>query len=190
MAIVSSAVTTAIMTAGAPNLNGPTWGAVAGAVGNAVGQWVKTGGIQAQGLVVGTAGGGLVNGKMQCMVMPLPGTLQGVGLLGLSAAKMGNAIGLGFCDAFNASATYVGGSAIATNGADASKVVFANAGSLIGLLTNNLGALGIVGLQAGTLAAGIGNGIAAIAMTGVGVGGSVGTPAPMAAMGTSKTVVV
>jgi hypothetical protein len=190
MAVVGKAVTTAIIAAG-PKLVGPTWLKVADAVGVSVAQWLKAAGVQATGVTVGVAGGGNVNGKVGVVPSPLPGTIQAAGLVGITAAQIATAVGLGFSSAFNASNQYTGVSAGVGNGVETiTKVTTANAGALITILTGNLAAKKIVGLNAAKLAAGIGNGIAAIALTGTGAGVAAGSPSPVPAAGTSKSTVV
>ncbi len=190
MAVAAKAVSAAILTAG-PTLTGTTWFKVADAVGASVAQWLKAGGVQARGVTAGVAGGGSVNGKMAVIPAALPGTIQAAGLVGITGGQIATAVGMGFSSAFNATATYTGVSTGVGNGAEPfTKVTKANSGLLITLLTGNLAAKKIVGLNAATLAAGIGNGIAAIALTGMGAGGVVGSPSPVPATGSSKSMVV
>ena len=190
MAVTGKAVSMAIIAAG-PKLVGPTWLKVADAVGVSVAQWLKVAGVRTTGATAGVAGGGTVTGKVGVAPMALPGTIQAAGLVGITGGQIATAVGMGFSSAFNASNQFTGVSTGVGIGVEVvTKVTAANAGSLITILTGNLAAKKITGLNAAKLAAGIGNGIATIALTGVGAGVAAGSPSPVPATGTSKSVVV
>jgi hypothetical protein len=95
-------------------------------------------------------------------------------------------------NALSTSAGYVGVSAGVGVGTDLSKVVYADAALLTGLLTANFAAVGLLGPTALRFAGGVGAGLATLALTGTGVipGIVTGVPSPAPSVGTSTSKVV
>ena len=184
----------AVIAAGVPTgLVGPSFFRLAGAVGVGTAGWFATtfGATVMTGVSAGVAGVGSVNGKV--IVPPNPGivigTLAGVGLVGPSAIKLGIAVGMGVPMAISAAGLYTGVSAGVGFGGSVDKVVFANAASLIPMLSASMAAVGMVGPSAQKLAIGLGGGISLLVMTGLGIGVVTGPVAPSPGMGVTTSFI-
>jgi hypothetical protein len=193
MAVVSAAITSAIIAAGQAIFPGSqNLPRIASAVGKTLPQWLPLPtNVLAQGATVGVAGVGTVNGKLFVLngaVLVVAGLNQ-AGINGPSAQGIGSAVGSGVASVLNSSLQYSGTSAGVGVGADTSKISLSNAGTLISLLLGNLQASQINGQQAARLATGLGNGIANLVQTGFGFGGVTGSPSPVSAVSTSISLV-
>jgi hypothetical protein len=186
MALAGPAITSAIIAAG-PTLKGADFLKIASAVGNGVASWALIpANLALQGVTTGVVGGGVVNGKVFVVPAPLvPGSVASVGLLGMMAPTLAQAVGIGVATAFNASAQYQGVSSGVGVGTDVSKVSVANGPSLILMLQGVMNSSGLVGGDVPRLASGLGTGIAALLLTGTGAGAVTGPAGPSPAGGTS-----
>lgn len=154
--------------------------------------------VKLQGQATGVAGAGAVNPvTTKFTVIPavpiMSGALIGAGLVGPLAQSLSVVVTLGIAQAFTQNAQYAGPVAGVSNGADATKVVSANAGTLYNLLNGtcilNLGP----GMALPRMVTGLSNGISQLILTGTGVGACVGVPAPIPPVpstGMSNSVVV
>lgn len=193
MAVVSAALTSAIIAAGQATFPGSqNLPRIASAVGKSLPQWLPIPtNVLAQGATVGVAGVGTVNGKMFVLngaALVVAGLNQ-AGISGPSAQGLGTAVGSGVASVLNSSMQYSGTSPGVGSGADTSKVSLSNSGTLIGILLANLQAAQVNGQQAPRLASGLGLGIANLVQTGFGFGGVAGSPSPVPAVSTSISLV-
>jgi hypothetical protein len=193
MALVSAAITSAIISAGQAVYPGSqNLPRIASAVGKSVPSWIPLPtNVLVKGATVGVAGVGSVNGKLFVTggtALVVAG-LQQAGINGPSAAGLGTAVGAGLSSVLNSAAQYSGTSAAVGVGGDVSKVSLSNSGTLIAILLGNLQASGINGQTAARLAQGLGLGIAQMVQTGYGFGGVTGSPSPIPAVGTSISLV-
>jgi hypothetical protein len=193
MAVVSAAITSAIIAAGQATFPGSqNLPRIASAVGKSIPQWLPIPtNVLAQGATVGVAGAGTVQGKMFVLngaALVVAGLNQ-VGINGPSAQGLGTAIGAGVASVLNSSMQYSGTSAGVGVGADVSKVSLSNSATLVGILLANLQAAQVNGQQAPRLASGLGLGIANLVQTGFGFGGVTGSPSPVPAVSTSISLV-
>ena len=192
MAVASAAITGSILAIANASFPGTkNMPLIATAVGNAMLSWLPIFfNVLNQGVTVGVAGSGTVNGKMFFVPNGATiGTLQAAGINGINATGIGTSVENGTAAILNSSAQYTGSSIGVGVGADVSKVSFANSATLIGILIGNLQAAGINGTLASQLGTGLGNGLATLVATGYGFGGVVGSPSPIPAAGTSISVV-
>jgi hypothetical protein len=167
---------------------------VAQGVANAIMAWISNPiNVQVQGSTAGVAGAGTVAGKM---LFPSPGGpivangLRTSGVIGVTAAGVGQAIGTGVATALNSSAQYQGTSAGVGTGADVSKVARANKATLQPLLISNLQAARVNGVTVTRLSIGLALGIADLVLTGTGLGGVTGSASAVAATSTSISVIL
>jgi hypothetical protein len=184
-------ITTAILSA-APGLAGPVWVRTAAGIGSGVQAWLATpGNVNLVGVVTGVTGGGVVTGKLTVVPTPLPVNVAvaGVGLLGPEAQLAAVAIGLGVGQALNGFAAY-GGVATGAVGPEVSRVVSANASSLVPLLAGSFESQGLRGPLALKFAAALGPGIAGIVLTGIGTGVATGPGGPFPSVGSSFSSVI
>ena len=193
MAVVSAALTSAIIAAGQATFPGSqNLPRIASAVGKSIPIWLPIPtNVLAQGVTVGVAGAGTVNGKMFVLngaALVVAGLNQ-VGINGPSAQGLGTAIGAGVASVLNSSMQYSGASAGVGVGTDVSKVSLSNSATLVGILLGNLQAAQVNGQQAPRLASGLGLGIANLVNTAFGFGGVVGSPSPVPAVSTSISLV-
>ena len=192
MAVTSAAITTAII--GVSNATFPgsqSMPKIASAVGKSMVVWLPLFfNVLAQGVSVGTAGAGSVNGKM--FFVPNGGTvasLKAAGIKGPNATGLGTSVENGVALVLNASAQYTGFSVGVGVGGDVTKVSFVNSATLIGILIPNLKAAGINGPLTAQLGTGLGNGLATLVNTGFGFGGVAGPPSIIPAVGSSISLV-
>jgi len=193
MALVSAAITSAIITAGQAVFPGSQdLPRIASAVGKSVPSWIPLPtNVLVKGSTVGVAGAGSVNGKLFFAggtALVIAG-LQQAGINGQSAAGLGTAVGSGLATVLNSAAQYSGISAGVGVGGDVSKISLSNSATLIGILLANLQASGVNGQMAPRVAQGLGIGIADMVQTGFGFGGVTGSPSPVPATGTSISLV-
>ena len=191
MALVGSAITSAILAAG-PSLTGTLWVELAKAVGTSVASWAtKQSNVLVKGTVSGFAGGGSVLGKFTVIAAPgkVTQAFSAAGLSGSLAPQMATAIAVGVANALNASAQYKGTAAGAI-GADVSSVSFTNAATLVAAIIRNLAAANITGTMGISFAKGCGNGIAAMLGNGNGAGTATGGAGPIPSSGTSISALV
>jgi hypothetical protein len=193
MAVVSAALTSAIIAAGQAIFPGSqNLPRIASAVGKSLPQWLPIPtNVLAQGACVGVAGAGTVQGKLFVLngaALVVAGLNQ-VGINGPSAQGLGTAVGSGVASVLNSSLQYSGTSAGVGVGADTSKVRRSNSATLVGILLTNLQAAQVNGQQAPRLASGLGIGIANLVQTGFGFGGITGSPSPVPAVSTSISLV-
>lgn len=161
---------------------------IASAVGTAVATWMRLpSNVVLQGVTVGVVGSGVVNGKLFVAggAVLVVAALQEAGVAGPTSVGLGKVVGAGVVTAITSSAQYIGTSVGVSVGSDTSKVVFANALTLVTSLYGNLLARGMSGSVTPLLAKGLGNGISSLVATGYGLGGVSGAPSPTAGLGTS-----
>jgi len=173
----------------------PQWVRLTEAIGLGVVTWASANPVNLYlvGAAAGTLGAGTVQGKL--IVPPEPGVVIGAfmsaGIVGVRASEMATAISLGVSMSFTQSGMYMGPVAGASAGVDVSKVVSANAPTLIGQIQGMLSASMILGIGSVKLATACGNGIAANLMLGTGTGPVVPlAPGPLPGAGTSPTSMV
>jgi len=193
MAVVSAAITSAIIAAGQATFPGSqNLPRIASAVGKSLPQWLPIPtNVLAQGATVGLAGAGTVQGKMFVLngaALVVAGLNQ-VGINGPSAQGLGTAVGSGVASVLNSSLQYSGTSAGVGSGSDTSKISLSNSATLVGILLSNLQASQVNGQQAPRLASGLGLGIANLVQTGFGFGGVSGSPSVVPAVSTSVSLV-
>ncbi len=192
MAVTSAAITAAIV--GVANARFPgskNMPQIALAVGRSLLQWlpIQTN-VLVQGVTIGVAGTGAVNGKIQFVSNGATiGTLAAAGIRGTNSLGIAISVENGVASALNASAQYTGSSIGVGVGSDTCKVALANSGTLIGILIPNLQGAGVNGTLAAQLGTGLGNGLATLIQTGYGFGGVTGSPSPVSASGTSLSLV-
>lgn len=187
MPLAPPAITAAILAAG-PDLRGPSWIKLATTVGIAVAAWSQLpANVTLQGVTTGAVGSGIVTGKLSVIPAPLPvpAAVAAASLLGLDAASVGRAVGLGVAAAVNASATYQGASVGVGSGTDVSKVTLSNGPTLVAALGLAASSTGLVGVNVPRICAGLGPGIAALLLTGTGIGVVAGPVGPAPSAGTS-----
>lgn len=192
MAVASAAITGSILAIANASFPGTkNMPLIATAVGNAMLSWLPIIiNVLNQGVTVGVAGSGSVNGKMFFTPNGATiGTLQAAGINGINSTGIGTSVENGTAAILNSSAQYTGVSFGVGVGGDVSKISFANSATLIGILIGNLQAAGINGTLAAQLGTGLGNGLATLVATGYGFGGVAGSPSPIPAVGTSISVV-
>jgi len=193
MAITTASLSGAIISFGQARFPGSqTIPKIAPAVARSILSWVSAPvNVTMQGITVGTAGVGSVNGKLLLSGPPniVSAGLAQAGVTGPSSAGIGLSVGAGILSTFNASAQYTGASAGVGTGSDTSKVTQANPATLIPILLANLTANTVAGISNTTFATGIATGIANLLLTGAGIGGVVGSASPVGAAGTSVSVV-
>lgn len=193
MAVVSAAITGAIIAAGQATFPGSqNLPRIASAVGKTLPSWLPIPtNVLAQGVTVGVAGAGNVQGKMFVLngaALVVAGLNQ-AGINGPAAQGLGTAVGSGVASVLNSSLQYSGTSPGVGVGSDSSKVSLSNSATLIALLLTNLQASQVNGQQAPRLATGLGTGISNLVQTGFGIGGVTGSPSPVAASSTSVSLV-
>lgn len=193
MAVVTAALTSAILAAGQATFPGSqNLPKIASAIGKSIPQWLPIPtNVLVQGVTAGVAGGGSVNGKMfvQNGVALVVAGLNQAAVNGPSAQGLGTAVGSGVASVLNSSLQYTGASPGVGVGTDTSKVTLSNSATLIGILLSNLQAAQVNGQQAPRLASGLGLGIANLVQTATGVGGVAGSPSPIPAVSTSISTV-
>jgi len=193
MAITTAALTGAITAVAQAQFPGSqVTPQLASAVSRSVIAWISTPtNVNVVGVTAGTSGTGSVNGKMQFtgpgggLVLP---ALNAAGVKGPSSTGIGTSVGAGVLSTLNASAQYSGASFGVGVGTDVSKVVRANAATLIPIMLGNFQAQSVGGPNGPQLARGLSNGIASIVLTGTGFGGVVGLGSPVGGTGTSTSV--
>ena len=173
----------------------PGWVRLTEAIGLGVTAWATANPVNLYlvGAAAGTIGAGTVQGKL--LVPPAPplviGAFAGAGIVGIKAAEVATAISIGVSMSFSQSGMYMGPVAGASAGADVSKVVAANAPTLIGMLQGSMAGMAMVGITTPQLATAIGNGIAANLMLGTGTGVVIpAAPGPLPGAGVSPASVV
>jgi hypothetical protein len=194
MAVVSAAITSAILAAGQGIFPGSqNLPRIASAVGKSIPSWLPLPtNVLVQGVTTGVLGGGTVNGKLFVTggaALVVAG-LASAGMTGPAASGLGAAVGSGVASVLNSTAQYFGSSPGVGVGSDVSKVSLSNSATLIGILLGNLQGSGVNGPLASQLATGLGTGIAGIVQTGFGFGGVTGSPSPIPAASTSLSTVL
>jgi len=172
MALTPAGVTGAIIAAG-PELKGPTWIRLAGAVGVGIVTWaVVPSNLVVTGVTSGAAGGGSVNGKLSVVPQPLPvpAAAAAQALLGFVTPSMMRAIGVGTAVAFTTQGQYTGVSAGVAVGSDIAKVVTANPVTLIAALQAAMNGSGMLGFLVPRIATAVGTGVSGLLLTGTGTG--------------------
>lgn len=169
-------------------MQGPAWIQLAGVIGSAVFAWSQSpSNLSLQGVTTGVAGGGFVTGTIFVRPIPLPvsASLDAAGLVGVDAALIGQAVGIGVATTFSASATYQGTSAGVGSGTDVSRISVANGPALVLALNAAAATAGLRGVSVPRISTGLGPGIAALLLTGTGTGVVSGPSGPAPAVGTS-----
>lgn len=187
MPVAPSTISQAILAAG-PDLKGASWVRLTAVIGIAVAAWAQVpANLALQGVTAGAVGAGTVTGKVYVVPAPLPvpAAMALAGLLGLDAASVGRAVGLGVAAAFNASAAYQGVSVGVGTGTDVSKVSLSNGPSLVAALSLAATSSGMTGVDIPRVMAGLGPGIATLLLTGTGTGVVAGPVGPSPGAGTS-----
>jgi hypothetical protein len=118
------------------------------------------------------------------------GAFSGAGLNGPLALPLATAITLGLSQAFNTLGQYSGVVAGVGVGSDISKIVVANAPSLVGMLEVTLRAAMGPGAALSLFTTGLGTGIASLLLLGTGMAPITGATAGIPAAGSSTSVVV
>lgn len=189
MALTPPALSAAIIAAG-PELKGPDWFRLAGALALGIVTWaVVPANLGLVGVTTGGAGTGVVNGKVSVVPQPLPvpAAAASQGMLGFLTPSMMRAIGMGTAISFNATAQYQGVSAGVGAGSDVAKVAIANPASLVALLQSTLMANGFLGLDVPRVALAVGTGVPTLLLTGTGLGVVTGGAGPVPAVGASTS---
>jgi len=174
-----------------PN-TGVGWVMLTEGVGLGVQNWINANpmNLLMVGSTNGLAGAGMVSGKMFCPPAPplVIGACTGAGMTGIMTSALATSVAIGLSNTINQTGFYMGPSAGVSGGADISKVVVSNAGSLIPMILGGMASVGMTGVTLPILATGLGNGIALnIALAfGTGIVAPV-APAPSAASGASPT---
>lgn len=187
MALTPPMITAAIAAAG-PELKGIVWVRLTVVLGIAVATWAQVpANLAMQGVTTGAAGSGVVTGKMAVTPAPLPvpAAVSAATVVGLDAASVARAVGLGVAAAFNASATYQGVSVGVGSGTDVSKVSLSNGPSLVAAIQAAALSTAFGGVVMPRVATGLGTGIAALLLTGTGIGVVAGPVGPAPGAGTS-----
>jgi hypothetical protein len=191
---LSPPILQAAIQAAAPDLMGTGWLRLATAIGTAVGSWALVpSNVTVLGVTAGSAGSGVVNGKLFVVPQPLPvsAAVSAAALLGVHTPALARAIGVGVANAFNSSAVYQGTSVGVGAGTDTVVRVVANGGTLSALLSSVAAGMGLQGVWIPQLSAALGTGISGLLMSGTqGVGAVTGATGPMPAAGTSISRVV
>lgn len=151
--------------------------------------------VQLAGLAVGTAGAGTLNVVTTKVIVPpnpplVIGSLSSAGLVGPLALSLGTIVGQAIPKTMLTYGQYTGAAVGVGNGADASKVVFANGPALTAILQPLLNSFVGPGPASLFMAQGLGTGIAALMLTGTGTGTVVGPPSPAPATGPTTSVLV
>lgn len=178
-------ITAAIFAAG-PDLRGISWARFVPVLGSALAAWAQVpGNLVINGVTTGVAGAGSVFGTLAVPPNPIPviGASASAGMLGVSAAGMARAVGVGVAASF--STTYVGVSAGVGAGTDISRVVIANGPALTAAITTAATAAGMGGVLIPQIAVGFGTGISILLLTATGIGVVTGPAGPIPGGGTS-----
>ena len=193
MPTLAPALTASIIAAG-PTLKGPSFFKTAAAVGQGVSAWLLLGPAATvmTGSVTGTAGAGVVNGKLFVVpVVPAMTAAFAANLMvGPTAAKLAAAVTMGLANNLNATATYKGVAAGVGAGPDISKVTAAIPATLIPILVGSFASKGMVGPSALRLSTAIAVGTCAVIMTGTGTGVATGPTGPAPATGISTCTIL
>ena len=174
-------------------LNGLQVSAMAMGIGNTIGAWAVTPGmIQVVGVTTGTGGAGVVLGQLVVPPAPAAGAIMAsAGCIGPVAAMIGNCVSLGVSSSFSRMAQYTGPSVGVGLGADISKVVYAEVGTLIASLmafpSAFFGGMPTAGQK--PFCTGIGLIVEVQLAASTGAGAVAGPPTPSAAAGTSNSVI-
>lgn len=195
MAVTPQFVTAAIIAA-SPTLKGSAWFQACTGIGIGVVAWSAVPiNVVLAGSVNGTLGGGAVTGTFKIPPLP-PGvpppvvaSVAAAGLVGLNASQVGSAVGSGITTAYSTAGQYIGQS-VGAVGADVSKVVVANPGTLVPALIGGFASAGLIGPAALQLAAALAPGIATMFLTGVGVGIAAGPAGPSPGTGVSRSSII
>lgn len=198
MPVAAQQISSAILGA-ATFPGGPTWPALAQAVGQGVFTWAvgQPQNLLLTGVTSGGAGAGIVSGSLVIPPNPAPviAAMAAAGA-GVTAPQIGTAVAIGVSAAFTSSALYTGPSVGVSSGTDQSSVVVSNpvtlVASLLAAMSTTFASLGGGGgpttLQTAT---GLGNGIANLFLQGTGTGIVTPTsPLPGPAAGTSPLSIV
>lgn len=171
---------------------GVGWFMLTEGIGMGVQNWINANPVNMMlvGSTNGAAGAGMVSGKLYCPPAPplIIGACTGAGMTGVMSSALATSVAIGLSNTINQTGFYMGPSAGVSGGADASKALISNAGTLIPMILGGMSAYGMTGVTLPMLAAGIGNGIALnLALVfGTGIVSPV-APAPAAATGASPT---
>lgn len=198
MAVTSAQITSLIL-ASAAFPGGPTWPALAQAIGLGVFNWAtgQPTNLALRGVTAGTAGSGIVTGTLVVPPDPAPllSAMSAVGS-GVTSLPLCSAIALGISSAYTASGTYQGSSVGVSSGSDVSVVFLSNPVTLVSSLLASMGMVfssmgGSPGTSSLQIATGLGNGIASLFLQGSGIGiVSPATPLPGPGAGTSPLSIV
>ena len=176
-----------------PPTKGYDWIKLSSAIGKGIYTWIIIPiNVNLQGVTTGNAGAGAItSGRLKVAPSHLPVTASFLanGLKGKDSLAIAKGIGKGVAKTINRGGKYYGASIGVGNGADVSKVVYANSKTLQGILVTSMALHGIVGTDALRLAKAISIGVSGVVMTGFGFASVKGTPAPAPATGTSKCFV-
>jgi len=196
MALTSASIYSALMGARA-SLLGPNFNTLALGISQAIVQWgiSQPQNLSLRGVAVGTLGSGIISAPTtRIIVPPNPGimtsSLKGAGVLGPVGSNLAIVVSNAISFAFSSSGQYSGVSSSVGTGSDTSKVVVANATSLVGILKNSLTSTMGAGPTIGMLSVGLGNGIAMLILQGTGVGAVTGVSSPFASSGVTTSVVM
>ncbi len=174
-----------------PN-TGVGWVMLTEALGLGVQNWINANPVNMMlvGSTNGSAGAGMVSGKLYCPPAPplIIGACAGAGMTGVMMSSLATSVSIGLSNTINQTGFYMGPSAGVSGGADASKALISNGATLIPMLISGMTAVGMTGVTLPMLAAGLGNGVALnLALVfGTGIVSPV-APAPAAATGASPT---
>jgi len=179
----------AAIQAAAPDLKGVVWLRLTSALGNAVAAWgVLPSNLSIAGVTSGTAGSGLVNGKLFVTPQPIivSTAASAAGLLGMHAPTIARAVGVGVANGINSSGLYQGTSVGVGVGSDIVSGVITNPSALTAQIMAVGYAAGLRGVHWSDIATALGTGIASLISSGSrGFGTVTGAGGPTPSAGTS-----
>ena len=151
---------------------------------NGVDQWAHVPvNLALAGVSTGQSGTGTIGVPASRITVPpntglLVSALSGAGMQGPLSLSLASSVAAGIATGFSLYAQYTGVSVGVGVGADVSKVVLANAATLVGILEVTLRASMGPGLALSMMSLGLGNGIASLLLLGVGAAPVVGSTTP------------
>ena len=172
---------------------GTSFDQLAWAVATGIVSWASQ--VQFAGVVVGTAGAGVVNPLMSKVILPpnpalVIAGLSSAGMVGPNATALGTVVGQAVPKTISTVGGYAGFSAGVGVGADVSKCILAPGPALTAILIPLFSAFMGPGPAGPQMAQGLGAGIAALLLTATGAGSVQGPPSIAPATGTTTSVLV
>lgn len=147
------------------------------------------------GVATGTAGAGTIATPTSKLIVPpavgvVVAALSGAGMQGQLSLALATAVTMGISQGFNFYGQYSGVATGVGVGSDISKIVVANAPTLVGILESTLRASLGSGLATSLMTQGLGNGIASLLLLGTGIAPVTGVAAGSPTSGATNSVVV